>query len=274
MKKIAALTLSVLMLAAFAAAMASDLPLIAPISAELPALEPYQPFTGIIVDITPAGQDEAWFLYHVRIESEEHGVIVFVITQDSLNENDGELQIGGTFTGWIDTARPVIAIYPPQYTAVSYQTGDASDDGGAAEWAGAIDWASIPVMVNGGEIELPFPPYANGWTVMVPLRAAAEALGYTVTWDNAARSVRLDVLNDDGVPYIGRAVSLTIGMDAYSFVYARIAPFQLGAAPELTNSTTYVPLSFFRTVLGMNNAHFFEGLIEINDDEPMEDDMR
>jgi hypothetical protein len=274
------------MLAAFtASALADDPPvLIAPIS-----FERWQSYTGTIVDVTPAYDEESWYLCHVRIETEDSGIIVFVVTADSLAVTEDDMEVGETFTGWYDAFRPVITIYPPQYTAVVYGVNhddpgidiaalveglfdtDCGDDMGLA---GLYDFTDIPILVNGQEIEVPFPPYAAGWDVMVPLRAIAEALGYQVTWFHETRSVRLDILDEDGAPYIGRAVALAIGKDSYEFVYARIAPITLGAAPELTNGTTFVPLQFFRIILGLNNAYFFEGIIEINDGDPMEDDMR
>ena len=92
---------------------------------------------------------------------------------------------------------------------------------------------------------------------MVPLRAVAEALGYEVIWEGATQSV-----------YLNNVISLTIGKDYYT--RGRMAPIELGTAPELTDSRTYVPLSFFKQVIGMNNATYFEGVIEINNLETME----
>jgi len=131
------------------------------------------------------------------------------------------------------------------------------DDGGLAD---LYDFTDIPILVNGEQIEVPFPPYAVGWMVMVPLRAVAEALGFEVHW----------VANDQPI-MLNNVYSVQIGVDSY--IRGRMVPFQLGIAPELVNSTTFVPLSFFRDVIGLNNAYFFEGVIEINDDEPMESDM-
>ena len=121
--------------------------------------------------------------------------------------------------------------------------------------AGISDLSDVPILVNGQEIEGP-PAYFKGYTLMVPLRAVAEALGFTVTWEAETQSV-----------YLNNVISLSIGRDYYT--YARTAPIELGMAPELTDGLTYVPLSFFTEVAGMNNAYYFEGVIEINSDEPM-----
>jgi len=92
---------------------------------------------------------------------------------------------------------------------------------------------------------------------MVPLRAVAEALDYEVRWEDATRSI-----------YLNNVISLSIGNDYYT--YARMAPIELGVAPVIVDGLTYVPLSFFREVVRMNNAIFFEGRIEIDNLEPYE----
>jgi len=43
-----------------------------------------------------------------------------------------------------------------------------------------------------------------------------------------------------------------------------MAPINIQAAPQAFNGSTFVPLSFFRDVLGMPNAFAFEGQIEIH----------
>jgi hypothetical protein len=312
---------------------------------ETPAFERWQFFTGKITDITPIEvYEDGTVYYHVSIETEDQGVIVFVITPGSIAITEDECTIGDTFTGWIDASRPVIMIWPPQYTAVAYGVnlgitgikiarfdenflsldgelfirihestvvrwagGDAfegdtedliglelvviyhivalsmppqttpsaiyilpedeayawdydDDTDWAAEWAAEIDWASVSMIVNGESIDAPA-PYAKGWMVMVPLRAVAEALGFEVHWVQETHSIMLN-----------NVYTLRIG---YEYYYrGRMAPFRIEPAPELSNGFTYVPLSFFREVMGLNNAYFFEGVIEINDFEPMEDDMR
>ncbi len=86
---------------------------------------------------------------------------------------------------------------------------------------------------------------------MVPLRAIAEKLGYEAVWDGENKTVRL-----------GNLTTLTIGQDSY-FAY-RMAPMQLGAAPVIHNGLTYVPLKFFREIVGAKTAIFFEGQVVID----------
>lgn len=83
--------------------------------------------------------------------------------------------------------------------------------------------------------------------VMVPVRAVGEQLGFTVTWSKDG-TIRLD----DGVMH----ADLTIGKDLYQVVTSKpdlvgmSAPFSLGAAPYLSNGTTYVPLGLFEALKG------------------------
>lgn len=93
----------------------------------------------------------------------------------------------------------------------------------------------IPVSVNGKVVHALSSFVKEDKTVMVPLRAAAEALGYEVTWLEESQTVM-----------VGKA-SLVIGKDAYAF--ARMAPKSLGAAPELREGRTFVPMEFFGKIL-------------------------
>ena len=97
----------------------------------------------------------------------------------------------------------------------------------------------------------------NTGEIMVPLRGIAEALGYEVKWEAETQRI-----------FLGVQISLEIGKDAYN--YMRVAPIQLGTAPELVDGKTYVPLQFFKEVARMNNAYFFEGQIVIDNNAVME----
>ncbi|MDF2924896.1 MAG: copper amine oxidase-like protein [Paenibacillaceae bacterium] len=108
----------------------------------------------------------------------------------------------------------------------------------------------MPIVVNGNLITAPAPYTAGDGTAMVPLRAIAEALGFTVTWDEASWSVTLD-----------QSISLTVDKDSYA--YQQGAPVQLGTPPVLAGETTYVPLQFFKEVARMNAAGLSDGQIVI-----------
>ena len=106
------------------------------------------------------------------------------------------------------------------------------------------------VVVENELIEAPAPYYNNG-VVMVPLRAVAEALEFDVIWNGELRSINL-----------GRAITLEIGKDYYTV--GRMAPIELGAAPEITDGLTFVPLAFFQNVVNGYDAYVFEGQVVID----------
>ena len=93
------------------------------------------------------------------------------------------------------------------------------------------------ILINGNTIQAPA-PYIKGDkdNVMVPLRAVAEQLGITVTWNEMEQSVD-----------IGAEMHIFIGKD-----YCIIGdgdPVTLSSPPEISAGFTYVPLSFFQDVL-------------------------
>lgn len=74
---------------------------------------------------------------------------------------------------------------------------------------------------------------------MVCVREAAEALGFKVEWIAESKTITLT----KGAVYI----TFTIGEDGYTF--ARTAPMPLGAAPEIKNGKTYVPVELFTELM-------------------------
>ncbi|MFS0726905.1 copper amine oxidase N-terminal domain-containing protein [Paenibacillus sp. 1P07SE] len=93
--------------------------------------------------------------------------------------------------------------------------------------------------------------------VMVPLRAIVESLGLELKWNAADKSI---VIDED--------ISLKIGENRYG--NSANDAIELGAAPVIVEGNTYVPLSFFKEVAGLNNAYVFEGQIVINNNDPIE----
>lgn len=89
-------------------------------------------------------------------------------------------------------------------------------------------------------------PYLEGEKVMVPLRAIAEQLGYTITW-NAEKPDAVEI--DNGVIHTW----IQIGVDRYSRTSSTAlgmgAPQSFGAAPAAVDCTTFVPVDLF-TMLG------------------------
>lgn len=97
--------------------------------------------------------------------------------------------------------------------------------------------------------------------VMVPLRAVAEQLGFTVTWDNGVVTVTGPE----------RYAELTIGEDQYFAAPTQegvmgASLFSLGCAPVLIDGVTYVPVELFDALLGCREGTVVleDGAVQIN----------
>ncbi len=112
--------------------------------------------------------------------------------------------------------------------------------------------AELPVLIS-APAEVDVAPVINGATVdgvpvvvendivLIPLRAVAETLGYTVTWVEDGQVITLE----KGPQFI----QMAIGEDSYAF--SRRAPQSLGTAPVLVDDcTTHVPVSFISDIIG------------------------
>jgi hypothetical protein len=117
-------------------------------------------------------------------------------------------------------------------------------------WDNLFNPETVQVIVNGKHTAMPT-PFINreAGLVMVPVSYIVTELGYQVTGYGA------DIT-------IGAGLStFTLGEDSYYF--ARRAPQQLGAAPELKDGTLFVPLDFFNLVLNYS-AYISYGNIYIH----------
>lgn len=107
--------------------------------------------------------------------------------------------------------------------------------------------------------------------VMVPLRAVAEKLGFTVTWNGDG-----SILLDNGVMHS----TVTIGQDRYQVTTSNpglvgmSAPFSLGVPPYVANGTTYVSLGLFDALLGSRQGAVTmeDGIISLDTDPLHTDD--
>ena len=127
------------------------------------------------------------------------------------------------------------------------------------------DYFSLPgalngeIVVNNVIIDAPIPFLQTteaGTTPMLPLRAIAEALDYNVSWNGELRSVQLGV-----------AIHLWIGNTEVHL--GRMAPVELSTAPVIVDNLTFVPLDFFRSVLG-KTIYVFEGQVVVETYSDME----
>lgn len=102
----------------------------------------------------------------------------------------------------------------------------------------AAEAGRYPILIDGQEVDA-------SACVMVPLRAVAEPLGFTVTWDGTS------VLVDNGEIH----TNVSLGVDRYVITTSHedmvgmSAPFSLGTAPYAVDGTTYVPLGLFDALL-------------------------
>lgn len=110
------------------------------------------------------------------------------------------------------------------------------------------DGTSIPVTAGGKTLDVTA-KMENG-VALIPVRAVAEALGCTVTWNEADKSVTLN----NGT----RQMTLVLGEDLYvseaapeTGLIGMTAPSNLGAAPVLDASgTTWAPAELFTVLVG------------------------
>ena len=141
---------------------------------------------------------------------------------------------------------------------------------------GRTDENGIPMVIapgpmdNAAEAKAGYSLTVNGddkaeIPVMVPLRTVAEALGFTVTWnDNGTITL------DSGAMHM----ELTIGEDCYQAVTSiedaagATGPLSLGIAPCAVNGVTYVPLQAFDILLGNNAVTLENGKITVQLQEP------
>lgn len=109
--------------------------------------------------------------------------------------------------------------------------------------------------------------------VMVPLRAVAEKLGFTVTWNGDG-----SILLDNGVMHS----TVIVGQDLYqvttsnSDLVGMSAPFSLGVPPYVSNGTTYVSLGLFDALLGSQQGAVTmeNGIISLDTDPLTKDNDR
>jgi hypothetical protein len=296
-------------------------------------LKQFTSFTGTIKEVNPHTDADGQVVegkFTVLAENDEGAEMNFIVSEDTIRIQDGSLTAGEAITGWYDTTRPAIAIYPPQQSAVAIVLGQLTDgqsvvvdrfdkdmlsydsqlklnisdaveivlpngDAFTGELADrklivvySVVTMSIPAqttpskiivlyedvttgpmlidhgtllgdnptyVVNDETIDAPAPHISAANVLMVPLRAIAEALGYNVFYDEEATTMRL-----------GNAASVTVGDDNYTM--GRMAPIELGAAPELVDGEVYVPLAYFPCVLGMDSAYALDGQIVVESTAP------
>lgn len=74
----------------------------------------YNGFTGKIESVEPHHSIPEAFM--IRVQGEGEAIADFVVTKETVQAEQIKLEVGETITGWYDTRKPMILIYPPQYT--------------------------------------------------------------------------------------------------------------------------------------------------------------
>ncbi|MFS0726904.1 copper amine oxidase N-terminal domain-containing protein [Paenibacillus sp. 1P07SE] len=315
-------------------------PINAPVQDEV---APYAAVTGVVTQIQNHGAEGDMKM--LTLELEDGNIVNPTISGDTYFVDDVEPAIGQKLVIFYDTGKPMLMIYPPQYTAevvaevkedmnykvdrfdenllsadgnlilnISDETEIVFADGTPFEGeltdyvllvSYTVTTRSLPpqtspvhivaleddpglptdgdleppvdedrdetakptlpigdvsekdLVVNDLIIDAPAAYLDEQDNVMVPLRAIIEALDLELKWVGAEKSI---IIEEDITLAIGRALYANGDNDA----------IDLGAAPALVEGNTYVPLSFFKDVVGLNNAYVFESQIVIDNNEPIE----
>lgn len=97
--------------------------------------------------------------------------------------------------------------------------------------------------------------------LMLPLRAIAEELGYSIDWN----AENMSIIMTKGPQYI----KFDVNKDGYTF--AKTAPLKLGKTPEFINGSTYVPVEFFSNILNLNVETNSKNAVIIKTEQKEED---
>ena len=187
-------------------------------------------------------------------QAKEDGEMTFETIEEFLNNRKLIVEYSVvTFSIPPQTAPTKITVLFEEAVAPSFEIEAPAAPALEADTEGVSDfYANLlngDVVVNNKIIDAPV-PYIRHGVVMVPLRAVVEALGFDVSWDGETESIRL-----------GTAINLWVGKDEY--IRGRMAPITLGVAPEVLDLRTFVPMSFFREVLGDYTAYVLEGQVVV-----------
>ena len=149
-----------------------------------------------------------------------------------------DIRMGTTFFAWYDV---VMESYPGQTHATRVLLLPEED--------------RALTIISEGDIAIGEGKVENG-VAMVPLRLVAEKLGFTVTWNGEAQSVKLS----NGT----REMTVVLGQDSYNFAAAQetglvgmSSPVSLGAAPYEVDGTTWAPAELVNLLVDGSPANLF-----------------
>lgn len=289
----------------------------------------YFSFTGTVKEL----EDKNDGLIRVYLEKEDGTPAYFILSDDTYYINNVEIIPGKEITGYYESGKPMILIYPPQYSIdivapvlengfikadkfdsallsrdktlklnISEDTEILWENGTVMNWIKAptvselelalsnrqlivfynfttksipaqttpskvivlseqIDDSLINVYVNDVLLENKTSYIDQNGITMLPVRAISESLGYEVSWNNQDRSV-----------IIGNNTVFKIGVNSY--INSQNQSKTLEAAPIIKNDRSFVPLSFFKEILNVKAADFFENTVVINDSTNMNEEIK
>ncbi len=181
-------------------------------------------------------------------QKQEEGYInaagsLVINTQDNVFDANGE-KVDADIDG-----KTVVALYtmstrsiPPQTTpekiiVLNSRIGDGDQEGEVEE-----EVAVEAVKVAAGEVTVDITDIDG--VKVVPVRAIAEALDLEVAWDGELKAVTIGT--------VPMGVNFVVGTNAYN--KSRMMPQELEAAPVIIEDRTFVPVSFFETILECEKA--------------------
>lgn len=85
--------------------------------------------------------------------------------------------------------------------------------------------------------------YTENENTLVPLRVIAEKMGYTVSWDDKDKEVKVG--NDEWEVVFNIGVDSYYGVTKIKDAVGMTAPQSYGVLPKLADNTTYVPAKMF-----------------------------
>lgn len=240
---------------------------------------------GVIKQIRDNEFDNSIKYFDIEIFDDVYAV--FVISENTYVV-DKDLKVGDKVEGFYDSTRPMIAIYPPQYTieVLKKQTNEGNTFVGVFNkdyvdtnnslklnidksvqivdldnktYRGSlidkklavfytVSTRSIPaqttpikivllesteksVFINGVEVGK---SYIKNDSVMLPLRAVMENMGYVVDWVGSTMSININGTH-------------SISINSLKCVNPNLVDIVLNENPEIINGSTYISIDYFKS---------------------------
>lgn len=189
----------------------------------------------------------------VTVATDHGGMLVSAVEETKISSlkdksvvTAQDLKLGTRFFAWYD----VVALsYPGQAAAERIVLLPRQEQ------------EELEISVNGKILDVK--AQNRDGVVMVPVRQAADALGFSVSWDQQKREALLT--NGQG------KVALTVGQDSYQFETAvegavgLSAPQSFGAAPEIRDpGVTWAPVQVFDLLTQQNAVSVVDGVVQIS----------